>query len=85
MEYVWDEAKREATLTERGIDFAWIVEFEWETAMIERSDRFSETRWAATGYIQGRLHRVVYTERGEAIRIISLRKANTRERRRYEH
>lgn len=51
--------------------------------MIERSDRYQEVRYIATGYIGQRLHRVVYTARGESIRIISLRKANPREMRRY--
>ena len=57
--------------------------FEWATALIERSDRFQEVRYIATGYIGRRLHRVVYTLRGESIRIISLRKANPREMRQY--
>ena len=83
--YEWDEAKREQTLAERGIDFQAIEGFEWGTSAIERSDRHSETRWAATGYIEGRLHKVVYTERRNRRRIISLRRASSRERRTYEH
>ena len=80
-----DEAKREETLAERGIDFASVAAFDWDTATVDRSDQHGETRWAATGYIQDRLYRVVYTERGNRRRIISLRKANARERRDYEH
>ena len=57
--------------------------FEWATALIERSDRYEEVRYIATGYIGQRLHRVVYTTRDESTRIISLRKANPREMRRY--
>ena len=81
MQYEWDEAKRMRTWEERGINFASMDAFEWETATVERSDRHGETRWAATGRIGDRLHRVVYTERGGRRRIISLRKANLRERR----
>ncbi len=40
-------------------------------------------RPCATGYIGPRLHRVIYTERGESIRIISLRKAHLKEVRDY--
>lgn len=56
--------------------------FEWGTALIERSDR-QEVRYVATGYIGDRLHKVVFTERHDVIRIISLRKANRREEIRY--
>ena len=85
MEFEWDEAKREETLAERGIDFASMAGFDWDTATVERSGRYGETRWAATGYIADRLHKVVYTERGNRRRIISLRKTNARERTNYEH
>ena len=85
MQLEWDESKRRETMVERGIDFAAMAGFDWDTATVERSDRQGETRWAATGYIGDRLHRVVYTERGDRRRIISLRKANARERRDYEH
>jgi len=53
----------------------------------ERVD-YGEDRWIALGCIGGRLHFLVYTLRGEgpgeSIRIISLRKANARERRVYD-
>ena len=70
-------------MEKHNVDFASMDFFEWATALIERSDRFQEVRYIATGYIGQRLHRVVYTARGESIRIISLRKANLREMRRY--
>jgi len=49
-------------------------------------DRFnySEVRWTALGFIGNRLHVLTYTVRGENIRLISLRKANKREREYYE-
>ena len=66
-----------------GVDFASIVHFSWDTAIVERSDRHGEVRFAAVGYIGDRLHYVVFTERGEITRIISLRRANAGERRRH--
>ena len=84
MDYEWDEAKRRDTLVYRGVDFGSMVNFDWDTATVERDIRHAdEIRFLATGYIQGRLHRLVYTMRGETVRIISLRKANAREVRRY--
>ncbi len=83
MVFEWDEYKREETLARRNLDFASVEYFDWGTAVYERSDRYSETRYMATGYIFNRLHRVVYTIRDDRTRIISLRRANARERRRY--
>jgi len=39
MELEWDEAKRQATLRERGLDFADVALIEWETAVIFEDDR----------------------------------------------
>ena len=84
MDYERDEAKRRDTLVDRGVDFGSMVNFDWDTATVERDiRRGDEIRFLATGSIQGRLHRLVYTMRGETVRIISLRKANAREVRRY--
>ena len=77
--YEWDENKRTETLRERKIDFASMNDFDWETAIHQRSDRNAETRWASFGLIGNRVHHVVWTEREERIRIISLRKANRKE------
>ncbi|MCY4122227.1 MAG: BrnT family toxin [Acidobacteria bacterium] len=53
--------------------------FDWDTARIEPDDHPEERRSIACGEISSRLHVVVFTERGNRIRIISLRKANPRE------
>ena len=82
--YEWDEAKRLSNIGKHEIDFADAENFDWNTAAYERVRRGEEIRFVATGYIHGRLHIVVYTRRGDLKRIISLRKANPRERRRYE-
>ncbi len=82
-EYGWNEAKRRENREKHGVDFASIVQFSWDTAIVERSDRYGEMRYAGVGYIGGRLHYVVFTDRGEATRIISLRRANAAERRGY--
>ena len=50
---------------------------------MDRSDRYGETRWVATGYIADRLYRVVFTGRGDKRRIISLRRASKREEKEY--
>ena len=84
MQYDWDEEKRIETLEKRGIDFASMDYFDWDTSVSRRSDREGEIRWSTLGLIGERLHHVVWTERGEITRIISLRKANVRESIEYE-
>ena len=82
-DYEWDESKRLSNVAKHRIDVAAVNEFEWETAHAEESDRYGEIRYAATGYIGSRLHRVIYTIRGDRKRIISIRKASPREMREY--
>lgn len=84
MNYEWDNAKQRANIEKHGIAFIRMEDFEWETAVMIPSSRSGELRWAAIGDIGDRLHHVVFTERGDRRRIISLRKANLRERNRYD-
>ena len=86
MRYEWDEGKRVANLARHGVDFMAVEDFEWDTAVETIDDRFDygEERWIALGMIHDRLHVLVYTLRVTVIRIISLRKANARERKFYE-
>lgn len=83
MPYEWDESKRTETLETRGVDFAEIYDFDWDTALTWPSARNNEERRASLGMIGNRLYHVVWTWRGENRRIISLRKANMREERIY--
>jgi uncharacterized protein len=82
--FEFDPAKNERNIKERGISFGLSAEFDWTTALVLRSDRAGETRFMAMGEIAGRLHVLVYTKRGQTLRIISLRRANNREVKRYE-
>jgi uncharacterized protein len=61
------------------------TEFDWDIAVYVQDKRkiYGEWRMIAIGYIQDRLHVLVYTERCNIIRVISLRKANNREKRFY--
>ena len=83
MEYEWDDAKQRSNLQKHRVDFTAIEDFEWNTAIITLTHRYRETRYVAIGYIGNRLYTVVYTQRGDITRIISLRKASRREEREY--
>ena len=79
MPYEWNEEKSAESLRTRGIDFGLIENFQWDTALTRRSDRGGEIRWVSLGFVGSRLYVVVWTEREYASRIISFRKANSRE------
>lgn len=81
----WDEDKRAANLKKHGADFSAALEFEWDTALTAADARqdYGEPRFVSIGFIGPRLHVLVWTPRGEQFRVISLRKANAREVKRY--
>ncbi len=81
--YEWDEAKRRANIAKHEVDFTAMEAFEWETAHFELDDDSYEERWIAKGFIGQQLYTVVYTERSDRTRIVSLRKATAREARDY--
>jgi uncharacterized DUF497 family protein len=86
MELERDEAKRLRTLEERGLDFEAVMRFEFETA-VTRPDlkkNYGEERFNSMGYLDGMLCNLCWTVRGKRFRIISLRKCNERERKKYE-
>ena len=90
-EYEWNETKREvnlmkhrvdfseANLTKHRVDFSAVRSFDWETARVCQGKSDIELRWVAHGYIGHRLHVLVFTERRDRVRVISLRKANEKE------
>ena len=70
----------------RGIPFDLASAFEWDSALIAQDLRkdYGERRFLALGLIEGRLYMLVFTPRKDKVHVISLRKANAREVRRYE-
>jgi hypothetical protein len=82
----WDPGKAEANLAKHGVPFEAAERFEWAGALLRRDDRrdYGEARWQAIGLLDGRLHHLTFTRRGDRVRLISLRRAHSRELRRYE-
>ena len=85
MEIEFDSAKNISNYEKHGIDFSAAREFDFATALIWQDERrvYGEKRFVALGELDGRVHVMVYTRRGDTVRVISLRKANRRESRRY--
>jgi uncharacterized protein len=84
--FEWNAAKAERNLQKHGIDFADAVSALSDDGGITLKDAFpDEDRWVTLGTdALGRLLVVVYTWRGNTIRLISARKATRREREQYE-
>ena len=89
MEITYDPAKDAANQAKHGVSLALAAELEWDTLWAEADTRrhYGETRHIGYAVLEGRLYCVVFTDRGEGEamqrRIISLRKANPREVKRY--
>ncbi|HEX5237062.1 MAG TPA: BrnT family toxin [Sphingomicrobium sp.] len=85
MTITFDPAKRDRTLAERNLDFA-DAEDVFAGPLVENpDDRFDygEDRFVTVGYLGKRMVVVVWTPRDSGRHIISMRKANQRERKRY--
>ncbi|MFT4927974.1 MAG: uncharacterized DUF497 family protein [Phenylobacterium sp.] len=77
--FEWDEQKRLSNIEKHGVDFQQATSFDFETAVEYLYIKNKEQRATAYGLISKRLYALVYTERDGNIRVISLRKANSRE------
>ena len=86
MEFEWDEKKRLSNLYKHCLDFIDACDL-WNSPMVIAEDTrkpYPEIRYIALGIINNRHVVCAFTTREKAIRISSLRKANTRETKSYE-
>jgi len=87
MEVIWDPLKAETNLQKHGVRFsdAEIVLYDPLALSMEDNDAIGEDRYVAVGQdATNRILVVVYTYRGENIRLISARLATRKETRNYE-
>lgn len=85
MQIEFDPAKDAANLAKHGVSLALARELDWEAALVWVDERFEygELRIIALAPKTGILYYVAFVNRGEVRRIISLRRANRREVKRY--
>lgn len=86
LSFEWDEVKAASNLARHGVPFEYAARVFSDADRSERADDrrdYGEARRIVYGRIEGRLHVVVYTMRGDAVRLISARRANSREQDRY--
>lgn len=86
MRITFDPAKSARNIHERGLPFELVAQLDWETAMAaeDTCKDFGERRLRVLGFLGDRLHAAVITMRGDDVHVISFRRANVREMRRYE-
>ena len=86
MEISYDPEKRSKTLAERGLDFEDAVQVFAATTFTVEDDRrdYGEARFQTIGWLNSRLVMVVWTERGASRHIISMRKCNDREEKKFK-
>ena len=86
MDFEWDTAKADANEAKHGVPFEVARRVFDDHAYVVLEDArqdYGEERFVALGMIDGRIYMVAFTWRGGTCRLISARKANAREIRRY--
>lgn len=85
MKFDWDEEKNKSNFEKHGIDFhdAQDIFLSPRLSVEDIRKDYGEKRFITIGLVGTSVCVVVYTRREETTRIISARKANERERRRY--
>ena len=86
MEFEWDPKKAEQNFRKHGVEFVdAVIVFDDDRAITLPDEHSSEERFLTFGMdAQGRILAVSYAVPGSAIRIISARRATSRERAQYE-
>lgn len=82
MKIEYDSAKRDTTLLNRNLDMADAFEvFQGcHTTFPDIRFDYGEDRYITVGFIEGRMIILAWTQRNDVRRIISMRKANDREK-----
>lgn len=85
MKITFDPKKNADNIRDRQLPFDYVAKLEWSSAVVVEDVRkdYGERRFRVFGHIENRLYAVVFTPREDAVHVISFRKANSREVRRY--
>jgi uncharacterized DUF497 family protein len=81
----WDESKRKRNIQDHGFDFAGSESVFDGPVITQEDDRlaYGEQRINLIGLLAGQVVNMTYTERGDDLHVISLRKATKHEARYY--
>lgn len=86
MKIDFDPPKNEQNIRDRRLSFDRTAEFDFRTAIfwVDARRDYGEVRRLALGYLGDRLHVLCFMDIIGGIRVISFRRANAREAKRYE-
>lgn len=86
MDITYDPDKNARNIALRDLSFEQVAGFEFTSAtyLIDERHDYNEVRWIAIGYLDGRLHHLCFVETPTGIRVVSFRKANTREAKKHD-
>jgi hypothetical protein len=86
VEFAFHPTKDETNRAKHGVALSDAARLDWDRVLAKPDNRadYGEARQIGYGPIERRLYCVVFVDRGETRRIISLRKANNREIDNYE-
>lgn len=86
MKIEFDPVKNAKNIKERGLSFERSADFDFSSATYLTDDRYDygELRQIAIGYLDGRLHFLCFVLIPDGFRVVSFRKANSREARKYD-
>jgi uncharacterized protein len=87
MLFEWNDRKAAQNVAKHGVLFEYAVRVFLDPHRLDSEDTrrdYGEERWLSLGRIEERLFAIAYTRRGKVIRVISARKANEREQRKYD-
>jgi uncharacterized DUF497 family protein len=82
----WDDNKQVLNIARHGYDFADLLEiFDGRFLLTRRDDRFAygELRYNTLAELRGRIVNVTFTPRAGKVHLISVRRANRKERKVY--
>lgn len=87
MEYEWDKNKNELNIRTHGLDFydAHLIFLKSHFTFVDDRYDYGEKRFVTIGSLNRRIVIVVHTMRNDKIRIISMRKANEREKKKFKN
>lgn len=85
MDITYENSKNTANIAKHDVSLVLAKDLDWSNVMayVDTRRDYKEVREVGFGIISERLYCVVFTQRGDAMHIISMRKANKREVRDY--
>ena len=86
MEFEWDEDKRQRGIAKHQVDLVYAAGVFEVPVLIAPDERgvYGEDRFTAIGLVRGEVFVVVFTQRGDKVRLISARKGGRRDRSKYQ-